>query len=94
LLFSYAVSVTGCAGFIGSTLTDRLLSDGHAVVGYDNFSTGQASFLDKGPAGGELSLVRGDVLDLGALTDCMRGVELVLSFGRERRRAVRIGSST
>lgn len=30
--------VTGCAGFIGSTLTDRLLSDGYEVIGIDRFS--------------------------------------------------------
>ncbi|MEB3042019.1 NAD-dependent epimerase/dehydratase family protein, partial [Capnocytophaga gingivalis] len=27
--------VTGCAGFIGSTLVDRLLEAGHDVVGID-----------------------------------------------------------
>ena len=32
--------VTGCAGFIGSHLTDRLLNLGHQVVGVDNFSRG------------------------------------------------------
>lgn len=32
------VLVTGVAGFIGSTLAERLLSDGHEVVGIDNFS--------------------------------------------------------
>ena len=34
--------VTGCAGFIGSTLTDRLLAEGWDVVGVDSFegSTG------------------------------------------------------
>lgn len=32
--------VTGSAGFIGSTLVDRLLADGHEVVGVDNLSTG------------------------------------------------------
>jgi UDP-glucose 4-epimerase len=38
--------VTGCAGFIGSTLVDRLLAAGHDVIGIDNFSTGQRRFLD------------------------------------------------
>ena len=31
------ILITGCAGFIGSTLTDRLLAEGHRVVGLDNF---------------------------------------------------------
>jgi UDP-glucose 4-epimerase len=30
--------VTGCAGFIGSNLTDRLLSEGYDVIGIDSFS--------------------------------------------------------
>lgn len=37
--------VTGCAGFIGSNIVDRLISDGHLVIGLDNFSTGQRNFL-------------------------------------------------
>lgn len=38
--------VTGGAGFIGSTLVDRLLADGHTVVGLDNFATGRATNLE------------------------------------------------
>jgi UDP-glucose 4-epimerase len=38
--------VTGGAGFIGSTLVDRLLADGHAVVALDNFATGRATNLE------------------------------------------------
>lgn len=38
--------VTGAAGFIGSNLVDRLLADGHQVVGVDNLSTGIVANLE------------------------------------------------
>lgn len=72
--------VTGAAGFIGSTLVDRLLADGHAVVGWDNFSTGQERFLEAARAHPHFRLVRGDNLDLPALTAAMPGCDLVLHF--------------
>jgi dTDP-glucose 4,6-dehydratase len=37
------VLITGGAGFIGSHLADRLLADGHEVVGVDNLATGRAA---------------------------------------------------
>jgi dTDP-glucose 4,6-dehydratase len=37
--------VTGAAGFLGSHLTDRLLRDGHSVLGVDNFCTGNPDNL-------------------------------------------------
>src|SRR5687768_9656303 len=38
--------VTGGAGFLGSHLTDRLLSEGHRVVGIDNFITGNVANIE------------------------------------------------
>jgi dTDP-glucose 4,6-dehydratase len=39
------ILVTGAAGFLGSHLTDRLLAEGHSVLGVDNLSTGDAENL-------------------------------------------------
>ncbi len=39
------VLVAGAAGFLGSHLTDRLLSDEHSVIGVDNLSTGERENL-------------------------------------------------
>lgn len=69
--------VTGAAGFIGSNLVDRLLKDGHEVVGLDNFSTGQIRFLDNACQNERFKLVRADVLDLPELTNAMSGTDFV-----------------
>lgn len=72
------VFVTGASGFIGSNLVDRLLADGLTVVGWDNLSTGQERFLEGAQRQPAFSLVRGDNLDLPALTAAMRGCDSVV----------------
>ena len=71
------VFITGAAGFIGSTLADRLLAGGKIVVGWDNFSTGQRRFLDGALKDKIFKLVEGDNLDLPALTKAMAGCDTV-----------------
>jgi UDP-glucose 4-epimerase len=71
------VFVTGAAGFIGSNLIDRLLTDGIAVTGWDNLSTGQLRFLEGAQKHPKFRLLRGDNLDLPALTAAMKGADFV-----------------
>ena len=71
------IFITGAAGFIGSSLADRLLADGKRVVGWDNFSTGQRKFLEGALKNDRFKLVEGDNLDLAALTKAMAGCDTV-----------------
>jgi UDP-glucose 4-epimerase len=69
--------VTGAAGFIGSTLVDRLLAEGHQVLGIDNFSAGISANLDHAMRCNELSsrrftLVRADI-QAPEVTDIVEG---------------------
>jgi UDP-glucose 4-epimerase len=82
--------VTGCAGFIGSSLTDRLLSSGCTVVGIDDFSTGQRRFLESALQDPDFRLVEADLLDLGALQAAMRGADCV--FHLAANADVRLGT--
>lgn len=69
--------VTGAAGFIGSSLVDRLLTSGNEVTGFDNFSTGQKNFLADALAHPGFKLVNGDTLNPDELSAAMEGIDLV-----------------
>jgi UDP-glucose 4-epimerase len=69
--------VTGAAGFIASNQVDRLLAAGTEVVGWDNLSTGQDEFLRDARTSKKFRFVRGDTLDLPALTSAMAGCDFV-----------------
>lgn len=69
--------VTGAAGFIGSTLVDRLLARGDEVVGWDNLSTGLAEFLSDARTSGRFRFVQGDTLDRAGMTAAMAGCDTV-----------------
>jgi UDP-glucose 4-epimerase len=71
------ILVTGCAGFIGSTLVDRLLADGHRVTGIDNFSTGQRRFLEGALKSAAFRLVEADLLDTEAIRPAFAQQEMV-----------------
>jgi UDP-glucose 4-epimerase len=71
--------VTGGAGFIGSHLVDRLVSDGHEVTVLDNLAMGLESNLVD--VWGHLRFVNGDLRDTDAVRDAVRGQEVVFHLG-------------
>ena len=69
------VCVTGGAGFIGSTLVDRLLRDGHEVVVFDNLSSGSLDNLTAALPNADFR--EQDLRDLTALKSAVESCEVV-----------------
>ena len=74
------VLITGGAGFIGSTLADRLSLDGVEVVIYDNLSRGRREFIADALERDGVELVVGDVLDGERLRRSLAGCDTVFHF--------------
>lgn len=70
---------------------DRLLADGHAVIGVDNFSTGSRRFLEGALRNPQFRLIEMDLLDLDALKVAFKGGEAV--FHLAANADVRFGTS-
>ena len=83
--------VTGGAGFIGSTLTDRLLADGHQVTVVDDFSSGSHDNLVEAKAahGGRLSVIEADIRD-SSVTEQVRAVGAEVLFHLAAQADVRV----
>ncbi|CAB4830511.1 unannotated protein [freshwater metagenome] len=71
------ILVTGGAGFIGSHLCERLISDGHTVTAIDNFSTGRASNLVNLASSVNFTLIEGSILDPIILSPLIKEADYV-----------------
>lgn len=69
--------VTGGAGFIGSHLTDRLLTEGFRVTVVDNLATGREENLAQALGSGRLDFHRADVSRPEDLAGLFGGVDVV-----------------
>jgi UDP-glucose 4-epimerase len=71
------ILVTGGAGFIGSHLCERLISDGHTVTAFDDYSTGRSSNLSSLIGKDTFTLVKGSILDTEVLGPLIKGADYI-----------------
>ena len=71
------ILVTGCAGFIGSNLVDRLLLNNYRVIGIDNLKTGQKKFLEHAFKNKNFKFFKCDLLNLNKIKKLFKGSEIV-----------------
>ncbi len=79
------ILITGCAGFIGSNLTEFFLKKGARVVGFDNLSTGFKKNIDYALSGADkenknidFKFINGDIRDYNQCLKSTEGIDIVL----------------
>ena len=71
------ILITGGAGFIGSHLGERLVSDAHDVTVLDDFSTGQRENLGVLAGNNKFRLVEGSILDEALVQQLVGAADVV-----------------
>ena len=72
--------ITGCCGFIGSSMVDRLLGLGHRITGIDNLSTGQYRFIDNALQNSNFEFIELDLLNLEQLKVAFKPANAIMHF--------------
>lgn len=71
------ILITGGAGFIGSHLAERLVSEGHDVVALDDLSTGQKKNLASLEGNNHFRFIEGSVLDADLVDQLVDDADMV-----------------
>jgi UDP-glucose 4-epimerase len=71
------ILVSGGAGFIGSHIVDRLLSEGFEVTVIDNLETGHLKNIKHKQSRKELHFMRGDVRDFNSVRSAVKDIDAV-----------------
>lgn len=72
------VLVTGGAGFIGSNIIDKLITQNNNIVCLDNFSTGKPENIEKHKNNPNFKLIEGDIRDMDVCREATKNVDIVL----------------
>ena len=74
------ILITGVSGFLGSHLAERLLDEGHQVVGLDNLKTGSLKNLSAIIDSPSFQFNEGSILNYPDVRKSMQGVDYVFHF--------------
>ena len=72
------VLVTGGAGFIGSHVVDRLITQGYSVRVLDDLSSGNLANIGEHLSSGAVEFVEGDIRDEKIVKSTLKGVDVVI----------------
>jgi UDP-glucose 4-epimerase len=75
------ILLTGGAGFIGSHLAEKLISEGHSVTALDNLSTGSSANLDSLKGSSDFKLVEASMLDKSIVDKLVADSDGVIHLG-------------
>ena len=75
------ILLTGGAGFIGSHLAEKLISEGHSVIALDNLSTGSSANLNSLKGSSDFKLVEASMLDKSIVDQLVANSDGVIHLG-------------
>jgi len=75
--------VTGCAGFIGSHLVDKLVDNCYAVKVVDNLSTGNLANIRNHVETGKIDFIKGDICDASLVKQTIEDVDTVFHLAAQ-----------
>ncbi|MDP4930852.1 MAG: GDP-mannose 4,6-dehydratase [Candidatus Nanopelagicaceae bacterium] len=75
------ILLTGGAGFIGSHLAEKLISEGHSVTALDNLSTGSSANLNSLKGSSDFKLVEASMLDKSIVDQLVADSDGVIHLG-------------
>lgn len=71
------ILITGVAGFIGSNLLERFISQGNTIIGLDNFSTGKLENIEPFLKSENFTFIEGDIRNIEDCKKAVEGVEVI-----------------
>ena len=79
------IGITGCAGMLGSHLTELLLSEGHQVIGIDNLDVGSEKNIETFNSNTSFDFYKFDVREKSLVSSVFIGCDVIVHLAAVKR---------